>query len=210
MHEALQLVLKGADVVQARVPLAIVPHVNEGKDFAARLSARRPVVIRDQFVFQRGEKTLGDGQSPVRLMLALSISLFDAMVLDSVIVSDVNRLHDHLHKSRDGANAEPATALLNAYDDRLVAMVGAPGGGERRGNASNRPTLATIRSEMLALMNRIDEADVEPTVVQKAAVKRALSDFAGLVARWKALQETELPVLNASLRKAGHLVTIVP
>ena len=94
-------------------------------------------------------------------------------------------------------------------------MVGTPGEGRRggaggrQGGASSGPTLAPISSEMFALMNLIEEADVEPTVVQKAAVKHALSDFAGLVTRWKALQTTELAALNASLRKAGHLVPIV-
>ena len=74
MRETLLLILHGADVVQVRVlPLAIAPRLNEGEDIAARGRARRPVVVRDQLVFQRREETLRDGvipTIPLRLILA--------------------------------------------------------------------------------------------------------------------------------------------
>jgi len=149
----------------------------------------------------------------------MAVSLFDAMVRDSVITGQVQRFRDQLHTIRDQANTASATTLLNAFDDKLAAVVGSSagggrrgggGGGARRGGAPAGPTFASISGELLTLMNLLEEADAEPTSTQTAAVRRTLSDFASLVARWTTLKTSELAALNAALHKAGHTVTIAP
>lgn len=130
----------------------------------------------------------------------------------------MQRFRDQLHTIRDQANTASATTLLNAFDDKLAAVVGSSAGGGRRGGggggarrgAPAGPTFTSISGELLTLMNLLEEADVEPTSAQMAAVRRTLSAFASLEARWNTLKTTELAALNAALHKAGHKVTIAP
>jgi photosystem II stability/assembly factor-like uncharacterized protein len=142
----------------------------------------------------------------------MAVALFDAMVLDSVITGQVHRLRDRIHAARDELNGASATDLLNAFDEKLAGVEGAGAGGGRRGGGgggarrgvSAGPTFASISGELLTLMNLIEEADVEPTAVQVAAVRKLQQDFASLEARWITLRTTELASLNAALHKAGH------
>ena len=63
---------------------------------------------------------------------------------------------------------------------------------------------------MLTLMNMLEEADAEPTMTQRAAVKRALVEFGALGARWNVMRTVKVPALNAAIRGAGGAATISP
>ena len=63
---------------------------------------------------------------------------------------------------------------------------------------------------MLTLMSMLEEADADPTVAQRAAVKRTMGEFMSVVARWKMLRETGVPAVNAALRAGGVSATISP
>jgi hypothetical protein len=57
---------------------------------------------------------------------------------------------------------------------------------------------------LLSLLNTVEDSDAEPTTQVVAAVQAAQKEFSSLVARWNAIQTTELAALNTKLRAAGQ------
>ncbi len=76
---------------------------------------------------------------------------------------------------------------------------GAPGG---FGGALNAPSAALV-----AVMNSLQSADVQPTALQVTAIETALANARTVMTRWNVLKTTELAELNAQLKAAG-LATI--
>ncbi len=145
---------------------------------------------------------------------AWAVSLFDAMNRDSVIGGQLKAVRAQargLHEGAAGASWVPA---LDAYDAKLGELQGAGGGGRRGGGARRgapvAPTLSSAGDEMLTLMNLLEAADAEPTLVQRSAVRSTLADVAALEARWEALHGSELQAVNAAMRKAGGTREIAP
>lgn len=52
-------------------------------------------------------------------------------------------------------------------------------------------------------MNALQEADAAPTSAVVAAANEKLKTYAALKARWDAIVKTDVPALNAALKKAG-------
>jgi hypothetical protein len=52
-------------------------------------------------------------------------------------------------------------------------------------------------------LNAIQEADEAPTAAAVNAANEKLKTYAALRARWEAIVNTDVPALNAALRKAG-------
>ncbi|CAN5805822.1 hypothetical protein BH11GEM1_BH11GEM1_17460 [soil metagenome] len=141
----------------------------------------------------------------------LAVSLFDAVAQDSVMRGAVNRVRDQVRAIRNGGSAASTLPSLVALDTELTALAG----GGRRGDAGRRtvaaaPSLTSLSADMFTLMNMLEEADAEPTMAQRAAVKRALVEFATLGARWNVLRTVSVPALNATLRGAGASAPISP
>jgi hypothetical protein len=141
---------------------------------------------------------------------AMAVALFDDMTRDSVIVAQARAVQTRLHEARDRANNATLTEAVNAYDEKLNALVGQSGGGRRggggrgRGGAGGTPSFSSINGTLLSMMELLEEADAEPTTQALAAVRGTQRDFDALVARWNALRTTDLTALNAKLRAAGQ------
>ena len=56
---------------------------------------------------------------------------------------------------------------------------------------------------LIAVMNSLQSADVQPTALQVTSIETALSNARAAMARWNALKTTELTALNAQLKTAG-------
>ena len=144
----------------------------------------------------------------------LAVSLFDAMARDSMLAGAIQRVRDQVRRIRDGGGAASSLPRLVTLDTALTALAGGVGDGRRgvgrRGAAAATPSLMSISGDMLALMNMLEEADAEPTSAQRAAVRRTLSEFAALGARWTVLRETGVPAANAALRAGGSAATVSP
>jgi photosystem II stability/assembly factor-like uncharacterized protein len=91
------------------------------------------------------------------------------------------------------------------------ARGGGPGGGAggqatRRGPAGPAPapgTLSAVSASLARLMNSLQEADVQPTGVQLAAISGARQEASRVMARWNTLRTVDLAALNATLKAAG-------
>ena len=56
---------------------------------------------------------------------------------------------------------------------------------------------------LIAVMNSLQSADVQPTALQVNAIESALTSARAAMARWNALKTTELTALNTQLKAAG-------
>jgi hypothetical protein len=117
-------------------------------------------------------------------------SLSDAMYLAAVdareAVAKLATLRKQIAARRPGAEGQAAAALAE-FDKKAEAA-----------SAINAASAALVR-----LMSSLQEADVQPTTNQLAAITRAREAVAQAMARWKALSGPELAALNATLRAAG-------
>jgi hypothetical protein len=102
-----------------------------------------------------------------------------------------------------GAAAGPSQATTPAPAGRggrgrgTAGAAGGPGSG----------TLNAPAAALIAVMNSLQSADVQPTALQITSIETALRNARAAMARWNALKTTELTALNAQLRNAG-LTTI--
>jgi hypothetical protein len=101
-----------------------------------------------------------------------------------------------------GALADSLTALDKQTAElegaSQAAFFGVPPSGKRPEN------LSTLNQHLGQLLNVVDSADAAPTT-QASAVYLELEDALGkLLAQWKKVRDSDLPALNASLKKA-HL-----
>ena len=144
----------------------------------------------------------------------LAVSLFDAMARDSMLAGAIQRVRHQIRGIRDGGGAASSLPRLVTLDTALSELAVGVGDGRRgvgrRGAPAAKPSLMSMSGDMLALMNMLEEADAEPTSAQRAAVRRTLSEFAALVARWNVLRATDVPAVNAALRAGGSAAGVSP
>jgi photosystem II stability/assembly factor-like uncharacterized protein len=120
-------------------------------------------------------------------------------------LQQVRALHPQLTDRAGKAKATLADAL-NALDKQLAALqgmsqgsfFGVPPSGKQPEN------LSTLNQHFGQLLSVVDSADAAPTT-QASAVYLELENALGkLLAQWKKVRDSDLPALNASLKKA-HL-----
>src|SRR5271157_3353974 len=117
-----------------------------------------------------------------------------------------------LQKNAGQALAGPLADAVAALDKKAEALVGAESRGFGRfGGGGGPETLNSIRGTLGSLLARLQGADVAPTTQTAAAVADRQKALAGLLARWTALQNEDLPKLNTQLKQANlPAVTIEP
>jgi photosystem II stability/assembly factor-like uncharacterized protein len=131
---------------------------------------------------------------------------FDAAEARAAMDS-ARRLREELDKRRDAASdlVKPA---LDAFDKRLVELIGAPpaaggrGGGRGAGPAGPPDSLGAVVATLSALARELGSADVQPTTEQVNSVASVRAVARRVMARWQSLSTTELSSLNTVLTKA--------
>ena len=155
-------------------------------------------------------------KTPAAVMQQL-YSLTDAMYFGAVDAraasASLASIRDQIAKLQPQAQGAVAQALAD-FDKKAEALQGAAsgGGGGRggRGSAGGPETTATA-SETLGsasaglsgVMNSLQAADVQPTVIQLGAITTARQAAASVMTRWTALKTADLAALNATLKTAG-------
>jgi len=146
---------------------------------------------------------------------SLSLALYDATFESPANAAKVRALRAQLADRK--AQAGAASDLLTALDKKLAELAGPEntgrggrggggGGGGGRGGRGGPPAPASfgsITAEFAAPLNAIQEADEAPTAAAVNAANEKLKTYAALKARWEAIVNTDVPALNAALKKAG-------
>ena len=129
-----------------------------------------------------------------------SLSLYKDLLSVSPAFDQIVALRE---KTKDlKAQAKDDTlAAINAFDQKLQTLAG--GAARRPGAGTEPPTLGGLRTRLLTLLGVLQEADDAPTTQASAAVNELSQQLPGVMQQWKAIQTTDLPALNAQLRKAN-------
>jgi len=105
-----------------------------------------------------------------------------------------------LSKQASGSVADPVGALRK----KVSALAGSRGG--FFAPPSPEVTLSRVAGEMGQLYGQVGSSDAAPTAAQTAALAAIEKDDAVVMARWKAIESTDLPALNRQLSGAGLAV----
>ena len=117
----------------------------------------------------------------------------------SKAVRQAGSIRDQLQKLSQQASGSTHDSV-HAFQDKLVAVLGAPAG--FNAPPSTEMTLTRANAQVAGLYGQVGQADAEPTAAQYAAATTAERDASDLMKRWEALQTSELPALNRALEKA--------
>ncbi len=108
-------------------------------------------------------------------------------------------IRDQLQKLNQQTSGS-AHDSVRAFQDKLVAVLGAPAG--FNAPPATEMTLTRANAQVAALYGQVGQADAEPTAAQYEAATAAERDASDLVKRWEALQTSDLPALNRILNGA--------
>jgi photosystem II stability/assembly factor-like uncharacterized protein len=146
---------------------------------------------------------------------ALTMRLYDGINASAEAMDRVRALREQLRDRSSRAASSTADAIA-AFERKLVEIDGgisagrggrggAPAGaaGGRGGAATSAPNLTTLIGELTSLYRTLDEADAAPTASVVSAADQRLARLTALLAKWRSIQGTDLPTLNAQLAKAG-------
>ena len=140
----------------------------------------------------------------------LAVALFDAIAQDSATSARLQVIRAQVKGARAVVKDAALAASADAYEARIADVLGDAGAPRRRAGAPPSATLASLTTELFALMSAIDDVDAAPTAVQVTAIARALGDLRALVARGIVLQGSDRVAFNSALRAAGHEPLITP
>lgn len=107
-------------------------------------------------------------------------------------------LHDQVEaaSAKDGAPKE----ALEAFEKKLSALVGAPGGFFAPPSAEI--TMGRASGEAGSLYQQVWQVDAEPTVAQMAGMATAEHDGADVLKRWSEFKSADVAAINRTLRGA--------
>jgi hypothetical protein len=95
-------------------------------------------------------------------------------------------LRDQVAKVKLQAAGGAITAALDAFEKKIESAT------------SNAPA-----TTLMAVMNTLQAADVQPTALQMKTIESAVTNGRAALARWNTLKTTELASLNLQLKAAG-------
>ena len=143
---------------------------------------------------------------------ALSSEMYEGEMRAVSAATQVRGLRKQLQQLQKAVGQGPVADAVAALDKTAEALVGAEARGFGRfGGGGGPDTLNSIRGTLGLLLGRLQEADVAPTTQTAAAVADRQKALASLLARWTAVQNEDLPKLNAQLKQANlPVATIEP
>jgi photosystem II stability/assembly factor-like uncharacterized protein len=118
----------------------------------------------------------------------------------SKAVLQAGSIRDPLQKLSQQATG-PIHDSVQAFQNKLVAVLGAPGGAAV--SSTNEITLTRINGQVSVLYGQVLQVDAEPTTSQLEAASAVEHDAQDVMKRWDALRTTDLPALNRTLTRAN-------
>jgi hypothetical protein len=147
-------------------------------------------------------------------MFDVSIRSYDGAKQARAVAAQINQFREQLRERQARIGTGALADAIAALDQKAAALAGTGGGGRRRGRRGGATqgamTLSRLESELLALMQLVEEADAAPTS-QLAATHEDLQDsLADLLARWKLLKSKDVPAVNTQLKAANLPLVELP
>jgi uncharacterized coiled-coil protein SlyX len=143
-------------------------------------------------------------QADLLRQFTVSRQLYEDQVVATKVLEQLRALREKLRQMRERAGT--AADAIAAFDQKLLALEGAGGGGRGgggRGAAVGPDTINSVNASLGVLMRLIQSADVAPTTQAVAAAAERRKSMAGLMQRWSAIKAQDLTQLNTQLKQAG-------
>ena len=140
--------------------------------------------------------------------LALALRLTAALQKDHAALTGARALRTQLAslQKRTTDTTTAAAHAAAALDAALAELAG-----ERRARATpNGDDLVRLNGDLMTVLNAIDGADADPTTQAAAAVPVIEQRVAAALARWRRVQSTDVPALNARLKAEGLPELTIP
>jgi photosystem II stability/assembly factor-like uncharacterized protein len=183
------------------VPRPTGPWVVPG-DYTVRLTVGQQRSTRTLHV--RLDPRVTTPMAGLRQQFALSKEMYDDVLELQGVLDQLRGIRDQVKDRRGQALDRALSDALAAFDAKAQALEGAGGFGRGGfgGGGGGRESLNGVSRALSQMIGRLQAADVTPMARLVDAVATQRSSFTGVMAQWKALQETDLPALNQQLRRA--------
>jgi hypothetical protein len=127
----------------------------------------------------------------------LSKGLYEIRPALEAINKNLGRLSEEIGKRKELAGQNAVTAQLDLLNKRLQEIAGPP-----RPRASATLSLEGLE-KLRTLFRSLQEVDVAPTPVIRAAVTDLQRDSQSITDRWRTIETQDIPALNRQLEAAG-------
>lgn len=176
------------------------PLVNPGQ-YTVRLTVDGQVFT--QTVEVKPDPRVTVGQDVLTAAHDLAFQAYEGIGQIRAAQAEMRKLREQLNVVKARAANGPAAAAIANFEKQLGALEGRSAGLDAFGGSSREPGLAGLATNLLAVMNNAQAADMAPTTQLVAAAQDLQKALGEQLRRWAALQERELKTLNDELRKAG-------
>ena len=123
--------------------------------------------------------------------------MYDARLKLEPISEQLNGLSAQLDEAKKRGPKAPLASQIDALNAKLGELAGVTNrrsGGQLSLGIINR--IATV-------FDRLQEVDAGPTPNVEAATREVLSDSRSVLARWKTIEETDLPAIRQQFKQNG-------
>jgi photosystem II stability/assembly factor-like uncharacterized protein len=139
----------------------------------------------------------------------LALDCYDGIGKIRLAQAEIRKVREQLNVLKPRATASSIAEALAAFEKQLTAFEGRSAGLDAFGGSSREPGLAGLSTNLLAVMNNAQGADVGPTTQLSAAGADLLKALNEQLARWQTIKRNEVNTLNGQLRQSG-LPLLVP
>ena len=127
----------------------------------------------------------------------LSKALYEARLKLEPISEQLNGISAQLDAAKKRGPKQPLAAQIDALNAKLGELAGAPG---RR--FGSQLSLGVI-NRLATVFDRLQEVDAGPTPNVEEATREVLNDSKNVMARWKLIEETDLPAIRQQFKQNG-------
>jgi photosystem II stability/assembly factor-like uncharacterized protein len=122
-----------------------------------------------------------------------SMECYAALQKAEVALEQLRDLQTKLQKARPGVRG-PLAEAMQALEDKARTL---------EGTARNEPTLDGARTDLAALLDKIQQTDAAPQRQTVQECHELIAALGKLLSRWEQLKTSEIESLNAQLRQAN-------
>jgi len=136
-------------------------------------------------------------EAELQKQFALSKALYDARLKLEPISQELNGISAQLDEAKKHGPKQALAAEIDTLNAKLSELAGVS---NRR--SGGQLSLGVI-NKLATVFDRLQEVDAGPTPNVEAATREVLNDSKEVLARWKTIEETDLPAIRQQFRQNG-------
>src|SRR5262249_1630829 len=134
-------------------------------------------------------------------MFEISTRCYEGIAKTRAAQAEIRKLRDQLKALKENAGQGSLAEAIAALDPKAGDIECTAGGGGPRGGGGSG--LAKLASDLLSIMNLVEEADATPTTQAVAASEALRKSLADALSSWSEIKNRDVKSINEQLRQAG-------